>query len=392
MEWKLRALDAEGNPIEPKQESVQEPVQENVQEQVQEQVQETVKEEVKQEKPTEDGISQEQVEEQAEEQAKDNEQEKEEVVVSKPIELDDQSILNYLKERRNVEAESLDVLLNNDKEETQPLPEDVANFMKYRQETGRSFEDYARLQQDWNSVDDTNVLREYYKQEKPHLDAEEIDYLINEEFSFDSELDEEKDIKKKKIAYKEELYKARNYFEGIKEKYKAPLESREAEIPENYKEAFNFYNKYQEELDQESAKQKDRSRIFQEKTNALFNDEFKGFEFKVGDKKQVFKPNDVSKVKENQLDINNFFSKHLDEKGIVKDAASYHKALFAATNADDLFKFAYEQGQADATEGLVKETKNIDMSVRSNTPTDTGGTKFRAVDSGDNFSFKIKKR
>lgn len=392
MEWKLRALDAEGNPIEPKQESVQEPVQENVQEQVQEQVQETVKEEVKQEKPTEDGISQEQVEEQAEEQAKDNEQEKEEVVVSKPIELDDQSILNYLKERRNVEAESLDVLLNNDKEETQPLPEDVANFMKYRQETGRSFEDYARLQQDWNSVDDTNVLREYYKQEKPHLDAEEIDYLINEEFSFDSELDEEKDIKKKKIAYKEELYKARNYFEGIKEKYKAPLESREAEIPENYKEAFNFYNKYQEELDQESATQKDRSRIFQEKTNALFNDEFKGFEFKVGDKKQVFKPNDVSKVKENQLDINNFFSKHLDEKGIVKDAASYHKALFAATNADDLFKFAYEQGQADATEGLVKETKNIDMSVRSNTPTDTGGTKFRAVDSGDNFSFKIKKR
>tara|TARA_S200002703_G_scaffold153224_1_gene154530 strand:+ start:967 stop:2133 length:1167 start_codon:yes stop_codon:yes gene_type:complete len=388
MEWKLRALDAEGNPIEPKQESVQEPVQENVQEQVQE----TVKEEVKQEKPTEDGISQEQVEEQAEEQAKDNEQEKEEVVVSKPIELDDQSILNYLKERRNVEAESLDVLLNNDKEETQPLPEDVANFMKYRQETGRSFEDYARLQQDWNSVDDTNVLREYYKQEKPHLDAEEIDYLINEEFSFDSELDEEKDIKKKKIAYKEELYKARNYFEGIKEKYKAPLESREAEIPENYKEAFNFYNKYQEELDQESATQKDRSRIFQEKTNALFNDEFKGFEFKVGDKKQVFKPNDVSKVKENQLDINNFFSKHLDEKGIVKDAASYHKALFAATNADDLFKFAYEQGQADATEGLVKETKNIDMSVRSNTPTDTGGTKFRAVDSGDNFSFKIKKR
>ena len=388
MEWKLRALDAEGNPIEPKQESVQEPVQENVQEQVQE----TVKEEVKQEKPTEDGISQEQVEEQAEEQAKDNEQEKEEVVVSKPIELDDQSILNYLKERRNVEAESLDVLLNNDKEETQPLPEDVANFMKYRQETGRSFEDYARLQQDWNSVDDTNVLREYYKQEKPHLDAEEIDYLINEEFSFDSELDEEKDIKKKKIAYKEELYKARNYFEGMKEKYKAPLESREAEIPENYKEAFNFYNKYQEELDQESATQKDRSRIFQEKTNALFNDEFKGFEFKVGDKKQVFKPNDVSKVKENQLDINNFFSKHLDEKGIVKDAASYHKALFAATNADDLFKFAYEQGQADATEGLVKETKNIDMSVRSNTPTDTGGTKFRAVDSGDNFSFKIKKR
>ena len=383
MEWKLRALDAEGNPIEPKQESVQE--------EAQEQVQETVQEEKELVKENTDAVQQqENIQEQAQEQAEDV-QEKQEVV-SKPIELDDQSILNYLKERRNVEAESLDVLLNNGKEETQPLPEDVANFMKYKQETGRSFEDYARLQQDWSSMDDTNVLREYYKQEKPHLDAEEIDYLINEEFSFDSDLDEEKDIKKKKIAYKEELYKARNYFEGMKEKYKAPLESREAEIPENYKEAFNFYNKYQEELDQESATQKDRSRIFQEKTNALFNDEFKGFEFKVGDKKQVFKPNDVSKVKENQLDINNFFNKHLDEKGIVKDAASYHKALFAATNADDLFQFAYEQGKADATDGLVKETKNIDMSVRSNAPTDTGGTKFRAVDSGDDFSFKIRKR
>jgi len=389
MEWKLRALDAEGNPIEPKQESVQEEAQEPIQEPVQEQVQETVQEEVV--KETVENVQQEEsVEEQVQEQAEDTVQEKEEV--TKPIELDDQSILNYLKERRNVEVESLDVLLNNDKEETQPLPEDVAQFMKYKQETGRSFEDYARLQQDWNAMDDTNVLREYYKQEKPHLDAEEIDYLINEEFSFDSELDDEKDIKKKKIAYKEELYKARNYFEGMKEKYKAPLESREAEIPENYREAFNFYNKYQEELDQESAMQRDRSRIFQEKTNALFNDEFKGFEFKVGDKKQVFKPNDVSKVKENQLDINNFFSQHLDEKGIVKDAASYHKALFAATNADALFQFAYEQGKADATDGLVKETKNIDMTVRSNAPTDTGGTKFRAVDSGDNFSFKIRKR
>jgi len=387
MEWKLRALDAEGNPIEPKQE--EQPQQEEVQETVQEETQAPVQEE-ELVKETTDAVSEENIQEQVQEQAEDV-QEKEEVV-SKPVELDDQSILNYLKERRNVEAESLDVLLNNDKQEGQPLPEDVANFMKYKQETGRSFEDYARLQQDWSAMDDTNVIREYYKQEKPHLDAEEIDYLINEEFSFDSDLDEEKDIKKKKIAYKEELYKARNHFEGMKEKYKAPLESREADIPENYKEAFNFYNKYQEELDQESASQKDRSRIFQEKTNALFNDEFKGFEFKVGDKKQVFKPNDVSKVKENQLDINNFFNKHLDEKGIVKDASSYHKALFAATNADALFQFAYEQGKADATDGLVKETKNIDMSVRSNTPTDSGGTKFRAVDSGDNFSFKIRKR
>jgi len=180
MEWKLRALDAEGNPIEPKQE--EQPQQEEVQETVQEETQAPVQEE-ELVKETTDAVSEENIQEQVQEQAEDV-QEKEEVV-SKPVELDDQSILNYLKERRNVEAESLDVLLNNDKQEAQPLPEDVANFMKYKQETGRSFEDYARLQQDWSAIDDTNVIREYYKQEKPHLDAEEIDYLINEEFSFD---------------------------------------------------------------------------------------------------------------------------------------------------------------------------------------------------------------
>ena len=155
---------------------------------------------------------------------------------------------------------------------------------------------------------------------------------------------------------------------------------------------FNFYNTYREQSEQDKKAQQDRSRIFAEKTNSLFSDEFKGFEFNAGEKKQVYKPSDVNKVKEVQSDINNFFNQHLDENGVVKDINAYHKAMYAAQNADAIFKFAYEQGKADATGGIVKETKNIDMDVRQNVQTESNGVKFRALDNEDTFSFKIKKR
>lgn len=385
MEWKLRALDDQGNPIEPKQEEqVQEQTQAEVQpEQVQEQVQQ-------QENVEQDAVQQQEQVDQTESEVV--QEEKQEQEVEKPFELDDTSILSYLKDRHAIEVESIDVLKNTGNKQEQSLPEDVAKFMEYKNETGRSFEDYAKLQQDWSQVDDTSVMREYYRQTKPHLDSDEIDYLLSEEYSFDAELDDEKDIKRKKIAYKEELYKARNHFEGLKEKYKAPLESREADIPENYKEAFSFYNNYREESEEAQRLQAERSRLFQENTNSFFGNEFKGFEFNVGEKRQVFKPSDVSKVKEVQSDINNFFNQHLNEDGTVKNIGSYHKALFAAQNADALFKFAYEQGRADATDGIVKETKNIDMTVRENVKTDSAGTKFRALSTDDDFSFKIRKR
>jgi hypothetical protein len=376
MEWKVRALDADGNPIEPKQDTVQDQVQEPTQDTVQEIVEETP--------PQEQVVAE--TKTVVEEKIKDE-------VIEKPFELDDNSILSYLKDRHNLEVESIDVLKNTGKKQEQSLPEDIAKFMEYKKATGRSFDDYAKLQQDWSQVDDTSVMREYYKQTKPHLDAEEIDYLMNEEFSYDSELDDDKDIKKKKIAYKEELYKARNHFESQKEKYKAPLESRNAEVPEEYREAFNFYNQYREQSEQETKAQQERSRVFMEKTNSLFSNEFKGFEFKAGEKKQFYKPSDVNRVKEVQSDISNFFNQHLDENGIVKDINAYHKALYAAQNADAIFNFAYEQGRADATDGIVKETKNIDMNIRENVATEnSGGTKFRAVSSDDQFSFKIKKR
>ena len=380
MEWKLRELDADGNPIEPKQEQVQE-------EQVQEPV---VQEEVVQQEQ----VIQEQPEQEAElvsEQEIAKELEVSEEAIEKPqqFELDDNSILSYLKERHSLELGSIDDLKQTEKQE---LTEDVEKFLQYKKETGRGFDDFVNLQKDWTKVNDTSVLTEYYKETKPHLDEEDINLILSEDFSYDEELDDPSDIRKKKLAFKEELYKARNHFESLKEKYKAPLESSATSIPEDYKEAFNFYSQYKEQSEQEAQLQELRSRAFSEKTDGLFNQEFKGFEFNLGDKKQVFKPKDVGQVKEEQSDISNFFSKHLDEKGIIKDANQYHKAIFAASNADAIAKHFYEQGVADATGGLVKETKNIDMSVRDNKTVDVKGTKFRVVDSGEDFSFKIRKR
>ena len=368
MEWTLRELDADGNPIDTQQEVV---------DQVEEQ-----QEEVAVDQQEETLASEEEVSEQPEVS-------EEEVEKPQQFELDDSSILSYLKERHSLELGSIDDLKQNEKQE---LSEDVEKFLEYKKETGRGFEDFINLQKDWNKVDDLSVLKEYYKETKPHLDDEDISHILSEDFSYDESLDEPSDIRKKKIAYKEELYKARNHFDSLKEKYKAPLESSATSIPEDYTEAFNFYSKYKEQSQQEKQLQERNATVFKEKTEKLFDEEFKGFEFNFGDKKQVFKPGDVSFVKEQQLDISNFFNKHIDQNGTIKDAAKYHKALFAANNVDSLAKHFYEQGVADATEGLVKETKNIDMSVRDNKTVDVKGTKFRVVDSSEDFSFKIKKR
>ena len=357
----FRELDSDGNPIEPQVQETQ--VEETQEEVVQE---ETVQEEVVQEETVQEDV-QETVQE-----------------------FDENHILSYFKEKHGREYGSIDDVLKQPEEKA--IPEDVAKFLEYKEETGRGFDDFLNLQKDWNSVSDNDVLKQYYKESKPHLDDSEIDYLLGENFSYDEELEDERDIKKKQIALKEELYKARNHFEGLKEKYKAPLESSAASIPEDYQEAFNFYNEYKQKSEADQTDLDKRSQFFAEKTDALFNEEFKGFEFNLGDKKAVFEVKDASTVKQAQSDISNFFSRHLDDNGFIRDPKSYHKEMFAATNADQIAKHFYEQGLADATKGLVKETKNIDMDVRTNVQTDVKGTKFRVVDSGDDFTMKIRKR
>lgn len=386
-EFKVYALDDDGNRIEPQQPEQEQQVEQEAAPQVEPLQTETV--DAQQEKVQQQDIVQEQSEEQANVQVEEEE-------INKALESnekDDNWFFSKLKERYEVEVSSAEdlknVLSNNEKTE---IPEEVSKYLDYKKETGRSFQDYQKLQKDWSSVDDTQVLREYLQDTKPHLDKEDIEHILSEQYSYDEELDEEREVRAKKIAYKEALYEARNHFEGLKERYKAPLGSSEVDVPENYKEAFSFYNEYQTQAEQENKLREERATFFDEKTKDLFNDEFKGFEFNVGDKRQVVKISDVKKIAESQKDITNFVSSHLDENGYVKDAANYHRALYAAMNPDALAKFFYEQGKADATGDIVKETKNIDMGVRENKVTEVGGTKFRVVDSGDQFEFKIRKR
>ena len=381
-EFKVYALDDDGNRIEPQQPEQEQNVEQEAAPEVEPQQIET--EDVQEE------VQQQDVEEQVESQAEDVQEEKE---TEPEPEQDDNWFRQRLKERYEVEVASMEdlknVLSNNEK---QQLPEEVEKYLEYRKETGRTFQEFQELQKDWSTVDDSQVLREYLQQTKRHLDREDIEHIISESYSYDEDLDDDKDIRAKKIAYKEALYEARNYFEGMKDKFKVPLGSSEADVPEAYKEAVNFYNEYRAQSESNSATQKQNASFFTEKTNALFNDGFKGFEFNVDGTKRMFKPSDLEKVKQVQSNVQNFIGQHLDETGKLKDAAMYHKSLFAAMNPDAVFKYAYEQGKADATNDIVKETKNIDMSVRENTVTDTKGTKFRVVESGDKFEFKIKKR
>lgn len=393
-DFKVFALDDDGNRIEPQQPDQETNVEQEAPSEVEPKQNETVNElpeQERQEQDQEQGSLQEQAQVQDEqEQVLETETLEEEK--SEPA-YDDNWFKQKLKDRYEVELNSMDdlknVLSNNEKQE---IPEEVSKYLDYKKETGRSFRDFQELQKDWSEVEDTQVLKKFLQETKPHLDKEDIEHIISEDYSYDEELDEDKTIRAKKIAYKEALYEARNHFNSLKEKYKAPLGSSDVDVPENYKEAFSFYNEYRDQTEKQTELQKERSTVFDQKTSKLFNDEFKGFEFNVGEKKSFVKPSDIEKTIDAQKDITKFVSSHLDENGYLSDASSYHKALYSAMNPDRIAKYFYEQGKADATGNIVKETKNIDMNVRENAVTEVGGTKFRVVDNNDQFEFKIKKR
>lgn len=339
---------------------------------VQEETQEVEnKEEVVEEKP---------VEEKTEEPEQPNEPTKEDV------------INQYLTDKYKINLDSLeDVLSNNEK---QDLPEEVSKYLEYKKETKRGLNDYVKLQQDFDSVEDDALLKSYYKENNPGLDDSDIDFLINEKYAYSEDTDTESEIKKKSLEKKQELHKAREHFNSLKEKYKAPLESSAENVPDDYKEAFQFYNNYKEE----SAKQEQESQLqreaFIEKTKKYFNDDFKGFEFNINDKKLTYKPKNVDDVVNNNSDLTNFINKHVDDKGILKDAKSFHTALDMAMNPEAYAKFFYEQGKSDAVNEVVKDGKNINMEVRKNVDTSTSGTKFKVLQDTTSFAsgLKIRKR
>jgi len=274
-----------------------------------------------------------------------------------------------------------------------PIPENIQKLMDFMEETGGDLNDYVKLNQDYSKLDDQNLLYEYYKQTKPHLNNEEINFLMEDSFSYDEEVDEEIDIRRKKLALKEQVASARAHLDGQKSKYYKDIKAGSKLTPEQQK-AVDFFNRYNKESEVTQKTVKKNSEIFTQKTNQVFNDKFKGFEYNVGDKKYRFNVNNAEEVKNTQSDISNFTKKFLDKNSALTDAKGYHKSLYTAMNADAVAKHFYEQGKADAMKDSVAKAKNVNMDPRqAHGEIKAGGMKFKVLgDDSSGFKFKIKNR
>jgi hypothetical protein len=268
------------------------------------------------------------------------------------------------------------------------LPENIEKLVAFMEETGGTIEDYTRLNADYSSIDDVTLLKEYYKKNKPYLDNSDVDLLL-EDFIFDEEVDEEKDIRKKKLAFKEEVAKAKNFLEETKSKYYDEIKLRPGVTQEQQK-AMDFFNRYNKE--QEQAKQ--QHQLFKENTKKLFSDDFKGFDISVGEKKYKYNIQNKDKVAENQSNITNLVGKFLDAKGNVKDVAGYHKAMYAAENVDRIASHFYEQGKADAVKDVIDKSKNLSNTQARKTQGEVflNGLKVKAISGSDSAKLKIKTR
>ena len=273
-----------------------------------------------------------------------------------------------------------------------PLPENIQKLMDFMEETGGDLSDYVKLNQDYSKLDDQSLLYEYYKQTKPHLNNEEINFLMEDTFSFDEDIDDERDIRRKKLALKEQVASAKSHLDGQKSRYYNEIKAG-SKLTNEQQKAIDFFNRYNKEAEVNQKTYKNNSDVFVKKTNQLFNDKFKGFEYNVGDKKYRFNVNNVEETKNTQSNINNFTKKFLDKNSQLKDAKGYHKSLYTAMNADAVAKHFYEQGKADALKDSIAKSKNVNMNPRQelNDNVDTGGVKVRVLgESSSDFKFKIK--
>jgi len=275
----------------------------------------------------------------------------------------------------------------------EPLPENIQKLMDFMEETGGDLSDYVKLNQDYSKLDDQNLLYEYYRQTKPHLNNEEINFLMEDQFSYDEDTDEERDIRRKKLALKEQVANAKSHLDGQKSKYYEDIKAGSKLTTEQQK-AVDFFNRYNKESEATQKTVKTNSDIFTQKTNNVFNDKFKGFEYNVGDKKYRFNVNNAEEVKNTQSDISNFTKKFLDKNSALTDAKGYHKSLYTAMNADAVAKHFYEQGKADAMKDSVAKAKNVDMNPRqAHGKIEAGGLKVKVLgESSSDFKFKIKNK
>ena len=305
-----------------------------------------------------------------------------------PTELDENEVLSYIGKRYGKEINSIDELVST-REESEPLPEDVAAYLKYKKETGRGFNDFAKLQRDYTDLSPDALLREYYSITEEGLDSEDIDMLM-EDFVFDEEVHEPTEIKKIKLAKKKEIAKAKRFLKQQQEQYKQPLESRESSANANNEELVE-YRQYLEsaKAQQEDANQK--REWFVKKSDEVFSSEFKGFKFTIGENDVVYSPGSASELKKAQETPLNFVNKYLDSNGFIKDAEGYHKALAIAMNPDKFAQFFYEQGKSQATDDVMRKTKNVNMTERSAPEVSVkSGFQVKAVSQPSSKGLRIK--
>lgn len=307
--------------------------------------------------------------------------------------LSEEKVLSYIGKRYNKQINSFDELMA-ERKESEALPEDVAAYMNFKKETGRGFDDFLSLRKDYESMDPNQLLKEYLADTQKDLDKDDIDVLM-EEYSYDEDIDDESKIKKIKIARKKVIAEAKNYFNSQKEKYKIPLESSGLGLSDDEKKEYESYRQYTQEAKTLQEESDRKRKWFEQKSDEVFGKEFKGFDFDIDDKKIVFSPGTAVELKKAHSTPMNFISKFLDDSGLMKDAAGYHKALSIAMNPDKFAKFFYEQGQSDATEDVLRKTKNINMSERrAPEVTNKGGMQVKAVapDSGRNLKIRSIKK
>ena len=367
-----------------------EPVKVDLSKKVEETVEPTVeaKVDLTQEKPKEDAVQEQSTNDSdaAVEQPKDSsdsEKVVEEVRDTETKEVEEVTPLQEVTDEPIVETKTT-------VEKEQPvLPENIEKLVKFMEETNGTIEDFVRLNADYSNVDSNVLLKEYYKQSKPHLNDEEIKFIMEENFDYDEDVDEERDIKRKKLAYKEEVAKAKNFLDDLKNKYYDQVRLRPG-VTEEQQKAIDFFNRYKK--NQEVALQQHED--FKQKTSGLFNEEFKGFDFAVGEKKFRYGVKNPSEVAKAQSNLQDFVQRFLDDKGNVKDTQGYHKAIFAARNADKIAHHFYEQGKADAVKDVVNKSKNVSTEARTSPSGDVfvGGLKVRAISGSDTSKLKIKKR
>ena len=334
-------------------------------------------------------------EEPAEEEKVDvvEEPEAEEEIAEEQVE--EQPVLQEITEEEEVE-EKIEEFVTETKETGKSLPENIQKLMDFMEETGGDLQDYVNLNRDVSKMDDSEILDEYYRATKSHLTPEERSFLLEDSFGYDEDEDDPRDIRKKKIALKEQVAEARAHLDGQKSKYYEDIKAG-SKLTEEQQKAIDFFNRHNKESEEQNKISEANKRKFKQRTENVFNDKFKGFDYKVGDKKFRFNVKDVESVKTEQSDLSNFINKFVGKDSTIEDAKGYHKSLFTAMNADAIANHFYEQGKADAIKGQVARDKNINTNPRqTHSEFNAGGVKFKVLgeSSSDmkNRSFKIKKK